>query len=562
VRQSGLGWIAVAAAAVAFFLVLSSGMASATEVNYQNPVTAAPPLNVPPTAHCTVSLANHAAFGPSGYDVPVTGTFSPPAGCPGPWSMVVLEFTGRVQGVQFDRETEIWVGNVLIYYGTTPEPDPQGITWTVTKDVTEYTSVFEQAQPYAIHLPNVVNSQYTGIEYVTASLTFYVATPAHPAPSGIPNVVLPLTADANWAFDPGGSLVGMAPFVLPRNAVSLNLELWAKGNSCDEFWYASEPTSYASAHGLCPGGAFREVLVYIDGTLAGSVFPFPYIFTGGINPLLWRPIPAVDAFDEPAYYVDLTPFVGELVDGQPHTLSLQVVNNGFYWQLGGNLLVDVEAGASQTTGALTTDTMAPGAQNSTTQTVGSRAATFDFLASRSYTIAGYVDTSLGRVTTTVSSSLSFSSHQVLNLVSFTENVNGNERARTTITVATPTTTTATTTTDSYPITVVSAFVIPEGAFNPNANLSTERFLLPASVTQAWNRTVTESVNGALVFDSRLSDSVGASATLSESFSGQVLSATGSDSETYLYSDTSGICFHHALRASQGYVTSNTYFSGC
>jgi hypothetical protein len=558
-RWSRVGLVTLA---IAVLTISSVGGASGTEVNYQNPVTAAPPIPTPSTSHCTVTLADQYAFGPSGYDTPATGTFTPPAGCPGPWSMVVLTFTGSVQGVQFDREAEIWMGNVLIYYGTTPEPDPQGITWTVLKDVTEYSPVFGQAEPFAIHLPNVVNSVYTGVEYVTASLTFYEPSSAFPVPSGIPAAVLPLTSDANWAFDFGSGPVSLSPFVLPSNTESLTLELWAKGNSCDEFWYASEPTAYASAHGFCPGGAFREVLVYVDGTLAGAVFPFPYIFTGGINPLLWRPIPAVDAFSEPAYTVDLTPFVGELVDGHPHTLSLEVVNNGYYWQLGGNLLVNVDPGVTQTTGALTTYSIAPGAQNATTQTVGAEAATFDFSASRNYTIAGYVDTPAGRVTTTVSSALSFQSHQVLNLVSFTENVQGTESARTTVTVASPSATTVTTTADTYPITLVSAFIIPSGAFNPNSNPATVRFLLPAQVSQAWDRAVTVSVNGVEVFSSALSDSVGASAVLEESLvTGQAAVATGQDSEVYVYTDSTGVCYDHSLTASQGYVTSSVY-PGC
>lgn len=556
--------VGVSAIAVALLMVLSTGGASAaTEVNYQNPVTAAPPPAVPPTPSCAVTLVTNFPFGTNGYDTPATGTISPPSGCPGPWAAVILNFTGSVQGVQFDREAEIWVGNVLIYYGTTPEPDPHGITWTVLKDVTEYSPVFAQSEPFAIHLPNVVDSTYTGVEYITASLTFYQATASYPAPSNIPNVILPLTDQANWVFDAGVTPVSMAPFTLPANTVSLNLELWAKGNSCDEFWYASEPTSYAQANGLCSGGAFREVLVFIDGTLAGAVFPFPYIFTGGVNPLLWRPIPAVDAFNEPAYYVDLTPFVGQLVNGEPHTISLEVVNNGFYWQLGGNLLVNVDSGQSQTTGALTTYSILPGALNSTTQTIGKKAATFDFSASRNYTIAGYVDTSMGKVTTTVTSNQSFTSHQVLNLVSFTENLAGSETARTTVSVVTPTATTVTTTTDTYPIGMSSAFAIPQGAYNPNSNPSTVRFLLPAGVSQAWERQVTVTVNGVTVFSSSFSDSVRASAVLEESLiTGQVGVATGSDSENYVYSDSTGVCFHHVLAGSQGYVTQNTYLKHC
>jgi hypothetical protein len=39
------------------------------------------------------------------------------------------------------------------------------------------------------------------------------------------------------------------------------------------------------------------------------VHPFPVIYTGGANPLLWRPLASLRAFDIPSMYLDLTPFL-------------------------------------------------------------------------------------------------------------------------------------------------------------------------------------------------------------------------------------------------------------
>lgn len=531
----------------ALFLMSASPPVAAMETSYQNPVTAAPPLVPPTTASCTVTLAQNFAFGPSGYDVPAKGTLTPPSACPAPWSMVVLDYTGSVAGRQFDRETEIWVGSVLIYYGTTPEPTPSGITWHVEKDVSEYAPVFAMAEPFAIHLPNVVNSVYTGIVYVTATLTFFETGAGFPA-APHPDAIVGLSS--NWMFDPGRAPVSAAPVTLPTNPVRIVLELFAKGNSCDEFWYASEPDAYANQFGLCGGGAFREIQVSIDGTLAGVVWPFPYIFTGGVNPLLWRPIPAVDAFNEPPYLVDLTPFAGVLADGAPHTIAFTVVNNGFYWQLGGNVLVWTDPGLATTSGALTTYDVAPNADQATTQTVGENAATFTFGADRSLTVSGYVDTSAGRVTTTVHQDFAFASHQVLNLINFVENIQQSESiATTTTTVDGAGNTNVTSVADSYPITMVSAFIISPG--NPIT------FNLPAMVNETFARTTAMTSNGATVFSSSLSDTTSGSGVLKRSLStGQNLVAVGSDGELYAYMDSTGACYEHFLAAAQGFVTAD------
>jgi len=528
-------------------LVTSSVRAAATETNYQNPVTALPPLVRPATASCLVTLTETFAFGPNGYDAPATGTLTPPAGCPAPWSMVVLDYTGSVAGRQFDRETELWVGGVMIYYGTTPEPTPAGITWHVEKDVSEYAPVFTSSQPYALHLPNVVNNIYTGIIYVTATLTYYAVGPDSPE-AAHPDTIVGLSND--WIFDPGRAPVSAAAVTLPTNPDRVVLELFAKGNSCDEFWYGAEPDEYAAANGLCSGGAFREIQITLDGTLAGVVWPFPYIFTGGVNPFLWRPIAAVAAYDEAPYVVELTPFIGTLANGSPHTFAFTVVNNGFYWQLGGNLLVYQDPSLAQTSGALTAHDVVADADQTVAQTTGTNGATFDFAASRSLTIAGYVDTSAGRVSTTVHQDFAFASHQVLNLINFIENVEQTESITTTTTVTDAAGNVGVTTlVDSYPIALASGFIIPPG--------SEGFFQLPAEVDQTFARTVTRMWNGETVFTSSLTDATAASAVLKRSLStGRNQVATGWDSEVYAYADSTGACYGHRLEGAQGYVTAD------
>ena len=45
------------------------------------------------------------------------------------------------------------------------------------------------------------------------------------------------------------------------------------------------------------------------------------------------------AFDSPTYYVDITPFVGSLCDGKPHTFTLDVVGMGTSFSINQNWIV-------------------------------------------------------------------------------------------------------------------------------------------------------------------------------------------------------------------------------
>ena len=71
----------------------------------------------------------------------------------------------------------------------------------------------------------------------------------------------------------------------------------AESQAGDEFWYTCVPNDVANELQSCGGGAFRESQVTIDGTPAGVAPVYPWIYTGGIDPLLWRPIPGVQTLN-------------------------------------------------------------------------------------------------------------------------------------------------------------------------------------------------------------------------------------------------------------------------
>ncbi|KAM0000415.1 putative peptide-N(4)-(N-acetyl-beta-glucosaminyl)asparagine amidase [Helianthus debilis subsp. tardiflorus] len=107
------------------------------------------------------------------------------------------------------------------------------------------------------------------------------------------------------------------------------------------FWkIRKDVNSYVETNHLSTGrahGAYREVLVTIDGKLVGAVVPFPVIFTGGINPLFWEPVVSIGAFNLPSYDIDLTPFLGLLLDDKNHTIGIKVADGISFWLVDANL---------------------------------------------------------------------------------------------------------------------------------------------------------------------------------------------------------------------------------
>jgi len=90
--------------------------------------------------------------------------------------------------------------------------------------------------------------------------------------------------------------------------------------------------------------------VTIDGQPAGVAPVYPWVYTGGVDPFLWEPIPGVQTLNFVAYRVDLTPFAGVLSNGQPHTVALSVHNVDSYFSATATLLLYLDHGSEAITG--------------------------------------------------------------------------------------------------------------------------------------------------------------------------------------------------------------------
>ena len=385
-----------------------------------NTVTADPPVARPHSTPCRVALFTNfdfADFSPKPFD------YAPPSACPGPWQKVVLEADYSVDpGRQFDRTATLWIGGVNIYFGTTAEPTrgptPIGRSWHVERDLTDYTAVLLAPAVGRAELGNLVNGTYTSHLHGTAALAFYPLDDDDERGPQTADVVLPLSGSATGGTVPlfSESDALARTFTLPTNVERAYLDVILQHQGAnDEFWYTCVPSDLAGPLQSCAGSAFREGEVSLDGQPAGVVPIFPWIFTGGIDPYLWRPIPAVQALNFAPYRVDLTPFAGVLSDGRPHTLAINVSHNSNYFQTTATLMLFLDRGSRQITGAVTANTI--GAPNPAIDdpaidpTANPIAVTLKAVSSRSFVVAGWIRTSHGKVRTEVRQAIDFSNVQ-------------------------------------------------------------------------------------------------------------------------------------------------------
>jgi hypothetical protein len=539
-------------------LVLAAPGTALAQIGSPNNVTADPPVPRPSTTPCAVQLFSHVIFADFS---PKPFTYTPPAGCPGAWAKIVLEGDFSVTaGRQFDRTAQIAVGHVNIYYGTTPEPSRTvSPTWHFERDLTDYTPLFQAAQSGEANLGNLVNSTYTGIIEGSARLLFYPASATEPAP-WTADAVLPLS-DA-----PGGAALldtaanVLAPtFSLPRNIEAAYLDVIAQSQSSDEFWYACVPDDVAGELFSCPGTSFRETEITIDGQPAGVAPIYPWLYTGAIDPLLWRPIPSVQTLNFVPYRVDLTPFAGVLSDGQPHQVGVQVFNANHYFLVAASLLLDLDAGSTQVTGAVTENTLAAVPplsldENLSTAADGTVSGTVTTTSQRSFTIAGYVETSHGRVETTVRQTLSFTNSQDF-LVANDRYVQNITQA-TLITSGTKTKgahgTVHTEQHFSWPLILdISQVLNADGSFDQTT-----------SVDQSFESQRVQGGPGSPHM-SRVSNTVTTADTLLFAPSGAVTGFRDrASSQTYSSRDSDGACYNRTITAVDGLLTSITDGTGC
>jgi Peptide N-acetyl-beta-D-glucosaminyl asparaginase amidase A len=416
-------------APVTLTIVLALGNVSRAQslnrqIGTQFTVTADPLVPRPSEQPCKVQLFTDYQF--AFFSESTQGfQYTPPVDCPRPWAAVVLEADfSENAGQQFDRTASLYLADTNLYFGTTPEPlADKTNTWHVERDVTDYSALLASAQPGTMVLPNCTSdcpppyNTLNGIFTVSADLEFY---PAKKQDRPTPDAVMPLVQPNGnggvnlpaFLYTPTDQLT--TTFTLPMNIEQAYLDVVTQGQQSDEFWYSCVPNDLTTELQSCPGTAFREAEISIDGQPAGVAPVFPWIFTGGIDPFLWVPTPGVQTLDLLPYRVNLTPFAGLLSDGQQHTIAMNVLNVNSQFSVTGTLLLFEDHESQQVSGEVTLNTIqSPNPQVTTNLSVNGNnvTGTVGTTSQRRFQLAGYVNTSHGKVSTFIDESVNFDNQQ-------------------------------------------------------------------------------------------------------------------------------------------------------
>jgi hypothetical protein len=532
------------------------------QIGSANTATADPTVPRPDTTPCTVTLFSNIPFADFSSKF---FTFTPPSACPGPWAKVVLEADFSIEaGRQFDRTANIWVGGTNVYFGTTSEPSRTvARSWHIERDLTDYSALFNNSQNGRVDLGNLVNSTFTSTLFGTAQLQFYPLSRHGQAPDTA-DMVLPLSGSntGGTVFLSNTANALSANFNLPRNVERAYLDVIAQSQAGDEFWYTCVPNDVANELQSCGATGFRETEVTIDGQPAGVVPVYPWIYTGGIDPLLWRPIPGVQTLNFVPYRVDLTPFAGLLSNGKPHTVSVNVFNANSGFSTTATLLVFQDHGATQVTGAVTKNTLAAAptptvTENLTTDAGGNISGNVAVTSNRSFRLEGFVRTSHGRVDTSVEQNIRFSNSQDFNIsglvfiqnitqktsISSLTNIRGrNQNGKTSFQ------------TFEWPLTVDINFTV---------NADGSGGLQTTTIKQTFNNNQLIQGGDGPDFFSTVSNTVAPTDTLLFDANFNITGGQGqASSQNYFSTDSTGACFSRSIAAAGGILTSITDGEGC
>jgi len=347
-------------------------------------------------------------------------------------------------------------------------------------------------------------------------------------------------------------------FTPPRNIRRAFLDVLVEAQNTDEFWYLCVPDDVADALQSCPGTGFREAQVTIDGLYVGIAPVYPWIYTGGIDPGLWRPSPGIQTLSFEPYRVDLTPYAAWLSSGQPHRVAVRVFNAEAYFSATANLLLYLDHGADTVDGEVVTNTLA-GADPSVSEDIatdadGNASGTVTVGSTRDFEISGYVDTSDGRITTDIVQHIDFSNAQTFAITAadYHQHLDFSTQIASTTTVDDGTYKRIVTESRSWPLTIDYAF-----------NTVSDGYAQTTSVDQGLERTVDFGLDGFSSHEASVQQHLTAADTLLFDAGGNATGRTDqSSAQSYRYLDPYGACYDRSITTDTGVLTGVTDGTAC
>ncbi|RZC53361.1 hypothetical protein C5167_012210 [Papaver somniferum] len=405
-------------------------------------VTKPPPPN-PINPNCSIPVLQN-YFNNTPTSPPFSTPYSPPENCSGPWNKIFLEYSVSSDGgEQDDRISGVWLQGIEILRTSTPQGNPSGSFWKIRKDVSRYSSLFTQSNlTLSVMLESEsIDDWFTGFYQVNVSLFYYqdqdlnltrIPSVEFIEPiklnrklgglsetSGLgmynagaftnetsPDLIIPISDNGGegfWFRIKNESDIHSKTIQIPQNTRKAVLEIYVSAHGNDEFWYSNLPNEYIESNHLSGqrgNGAFRQVIATVDGVTVGSTTPFPVIFPGGINPLFWDPVVGIGAFNLPTCDIDLTPFLGFLLDGKNHSFGLGVAYSNSVWLVNANLHIWLDHGSDVVTAqSISYRTEPMQLQNQTQfQTLDGQ---FKIEGQRKTEYSGWVKSSAGNFTTRI-----------------------------------------------------------------------------------------------------------------------------------------------------------------
>ncbi|UGB36865.1 hypothetical protein [Frateuria soli] len=370
---------------------------------------------------CVVQLMDNQPFSGEGeYTTDNHFAYMPPPACRPPWAKVVLQVDLSSSRHTVVNDIGISLGGIRLFHQAAPRYDLPA-SWHAERDLTDYSRLFTAPHTGSYWTlkdsenidPGGQGSAFTG----SARLLFYPPTTQTPAPR-VPDAVVRLD--------------GSTPVRLPHNIVRAYLDV----ENAQPWWYLCLPdeilgtnpdlidvfapgdqlkNSIFPQETACGGGGFREIRVDVDGTPAGVAPVFPLLPADpSVNYLrnaLNVPTPTLQMLNIIPYRVDLSPFSGGFNAAGLHVVSVP-----------GVLLLYLDRNRTFVSGGIIKNTLTGRPGDPTYTSTLTRDAqkkrlqgTIRTRQSRQFEIRGFVNTSRGRIDSSVRQSSDFDNSQSMYL---------------------------------------------------------------------------------------------------------------------------------------------------